>query len=147
MLNLSHEIGIELSTGAAAPLFCRDTAQPGARISCDTFTDYQSGTIFLPADGSPQELSMGNIVDARGYYLEVHGPAAVRLWLNKPVGDDPDTPGYLLLRPSNPADGSNAAIFTYQDAAVESLHLASPDGMALLGCFAIWGFSQPQASA
>ena len=144
MVKLTHEIGISVSAGAAVPLYCRDSSQPAARVDTDAFSDYQSGSIFLPADGTPQHLSLGNIVDARGYYFEVHGTASVRLWLNKEVNGDPTTVGYLLLRPSNAADPDAAAIFTYQDAAIESLDISSPDGVPLTGSYVVWGYSVAQ---
>lgn len=80
----------------------------------------------------------------RAQYLEVHGASAVRLWLNKEVNGNPSTAGYLLLRPSNAAGPGAAAIFTYQDAAIESLDISSPDDVPLTGSYVVWGFSVPQ---
>jgi hypothetical protein len=142
-----HQIGISVSSDTADILaaFSRSSTDPGLSVVSDAFTDYTSGSISLPADGTIVKLSLGNLADARGYYLELFGLGSAKLWINQGSQVTQATGGALTLRPSaGSSSGTLIPIHSYQDATITSLALSSLDAVTLSGAYVMWGYSTVQ---
>lgn len=150
MARLIHQIGITLSSDAAdiRAAFQRGLDEPSLQVVTDTFSDFVVGSLSLPADGRVVSLSLGNLQDARGYYLELYGGGAL-LALNPasiPASLSAGDAGVMQLRPvGTDASGQFLPLHSYQDASVQSIYLSSPDAVVLTGAYAAWGFAQAPA--